>query len=177
MPNTLQEFQVGQKVYIPDILSQLQSGLSHLTPGSEAPPNGGIANNYGNLEININCNYHGKVNCAPVAFMQFQDQGLDIHVIFYEIRNRDGSSGWLVVYDFDSQQRNGPYAYPRLVANPTGPFDLTIDTRANATFQKIKPYAVSLMTLDFINAINTLITSGNVPDPLNDGSMIVAGAP
>ena len=109
--------------------------------------------------------------------MQFQDQGSDIHVVFYEIRNKDGSSGWLVVYNNDSKQFTGGRAYLRLVDNLTKPFDLDIEIGANATYQQYYPYAAALMTPDFVTAINTMLKTGIVPDSLNNGSMIAPGNP
>ena len=176
MPKTLQEFPSGTKADIPNVLAKLRAGSSHLTAGSEAPYIAPMVSSpSGEAHVSIECNANGQINCAPVAFMQFQEQGLDIHIIFWEIRNSDGSQGFLVAYTYDSQQYNGPFGYPRLVANPTGQSYLDIRTGVATKFHARRSYDLSLLAQPgFIEEIESFISTGNISNGLTN--MIVPGS-
>jgi hypothetical protein len=168
-PPTLKDFPQGQKIYIPDVVTQILRN-NHLTPGSKAPNISPKASAGGGEEhFIIECNDDKDINCFPEAFMQIQMQGIDVHLVFHSIRNKDGTVGIIIEYIFDSTQLNGPFGYPRLIANQNKPHEIFLQTGISTQWQKDVPFEVSLLTPEFLNAINELIATGNIPKALYQG--------
>ena len=164
-PPSLEQFPWGEKTKLLDYIAWLRTQPSHLTPGSTEPSvSETVSNTFtGAAHVGIGCNENGIINCAPVAFLQFKDQGLDIHVIIWEIRNRDGSRGYLVNYFQDPQQVHGEQYYLDILAEPNGRHGLTISMGVPYAAQAIQTYKTSLITQAYKDFIAEWRSSGNIP--------------
>jgi hypothetical protein len=120
---TLEQFtEIGSTADISKIIAYLRSQQSLLTEGSE-PINTGIAQ--GN-DVGVECNLHGDINCAVAASVKVMDQGQWRWLSIIELRNEDGSRGYLTGYIYDGVEQTGTKAYERMVANPSGWFILLV---------------------------------------------------
>jgi hypothetical protein len=169
IPNTPKEFKTSSgredAFALMDYLD-VHPELSHLTPGSEAPLiSSQLTNPSGEGHFVINCNANGTVNCAPEAFMQFNEQGIDVHVIIWGIRNGDGTTGYFAQYIYDSFQFGYINDYNRLIADPFGYHDIMIHVGLTDDAQKRYPYTVFLFQQPGYNAaIQWLIDNKIVPE-------------
>ena len=163
-PPSLEQFPWGEKTKLLDYIAWLHTQPSHLTPGSTEPyVSETVSNtNTGEAHIEVRCNENGIINCALAAFLQFKDQGLDIHVVIWEIRNRDGSSGYLVYY-IDSQQKHGDLYYSKILAGIAGRNGFGITMGEPYAVQAIQTYSTSLITQEFKGFIADWRNTGNIP--------------
>jgi hypothetical protein len=174
MPKTLQEFKLGTKADIPNILAKLKAGPSHLTEGSPPPEIGQALHNTdtGESYFNIICNKGGGINCAPAAYMQLSEQGIDPHIVIWEIRNRDGSRGYFSRYMYDSFQQPYPKVYEYLLAHPINSNPMQIHIALSAHLQSIDPYDVFLLQQPGYGDVEQWPVTGNVPKSIQNGLIL-----
>ena len=152
---------------IPAILDYLASQPSLLPPGSKAIEISQISHNSssGESHFAILCNYGGEINCVPAASVQIAEQGIDPHIIIWEVRNKDGSRGYFPLYMYDSYQDHYIFGYQDLVANPFGSFDKMIQTGLTADAMTRYAYTVFLFQQPgYIEAVQQWIDTGIVPE-------------
>lgn len=166
---TLEQFTLVDRADIPDIIDYLASQPSLLPPASKAielstigPPS-----RSGESHFSILCNYRGEINCVPAASIQIAEQGIDPHIIIFELRNKDGSRGYIPLYMYDSYQYYYIFGYQRLVANPFGSYDKMIQTGLTADAMTRYAYTVFLFQQPgYLEAVQQWIDTGNVPEAL-----------
>jgi hypothetical protein len=171
---SLDQFPAGKKEDISNYIAYLRSHPSLLTPGSLAPDISQIvSSSSGEAHFVVNCNMEGVVNCAPAATFQFSEQingqTIDVHIIIWEMRNRDGSRGYLVEYNYDHSQFRGPKEYPRIVSNPSRPKEFIVDVGVARSVQGEYSYMMSLFQQPgFMKTMQQWIDTGNIPEEMYD---------
>jgi hypothetical protein len=167
---TLDQFPLVDKADIPDFIEFLSAQDSLLDPDSLAPAILPVVHNAsGEAYFTIECNSGGLINCAPAASFQIADQGLDVHIILWEIRNKDGSRGYLANYFYDSVQYADQNAYQRLVALPLISRDYIVITGVAGQYQAAFPYVMSLFQQDgYMQVIQEWINTGNIPQAMEN---------
>ncbi len=171
---TLAEFPAGVKADIPKYIAYLRSQPSLLTPGSPAAEVGQIVGTPpGASHFTVNCNWDEMVNCAPAAAFQFYEQvngkTIDPHIIIWEIRNSDGSRGYMMKYHYDSTMGDEGYEYPQIVADPTMSKTFTINTGVDPRAQERLSYIMFLLTQPgFMDAVQQWIATGIMPPELEN---------
>jgi hypothetical protein len=167
---TLGKFSLVEKADIPSIIDYLRSQPSLLTQDSPAPPISQIVHSKsGEAHFSVSCNFGGIINCAPAASIQIAEQGLDVHIIIWEIRNSDGSRGHIVKYMYDSLQYNPIYGFERLVADPLGSYDMLIHAVVPTESQGSYPCTTFLLQQSgFPEAIQQWIDTRIIPEAFKD---------
>jgi hypothetical protein len=165
---TLEQFPVVDKSDIPAIIDYLRSQPSVLTPDSPAPKLVHMLKSpTGQGYFTGWCNADGLINCAPAASIQIKDQGIDPHILIWEIRNTDGSRGYLVDYYTDSYQFVMKKTYKGLVDHPGSTFYMQVNTGFETGLQHLYPYAMSLFQQPgYVEALQQWIDTGNIPEAL-----------
>jgi hypothetical protein len=171
---TLDQFTKVSKNEFPVIMDYLASQTSFLTLGSPAPYITQVFHpRSGEDYFLVECNTAGIVNCAPAASVQIQEQGLDIHIIIWEIRNRDGSSGYVSQYIYDSFQRRDTGVYTGLLSDPFGYYVLIIHTSQSNDMPGKNTYALDLSDQPgFQDAVKKWIASSMVPEEFQNGLIV-----
>jgi hypothetical protein len=112
--------------------------------------------------------------------MQFQDQGIDVHVVVWSIRNRGGTIGYFSQYVYDSVEFNTNISNieDQMLAKPYGDFNNygTIFLYISITPDKIVwwPHRDAFSKVPgYMDALNELIETGIVPKALRKSIIII----
>jgi hypothetical protein len=150
---------------ISKIIADLRSQPSLLTDGSE-PIHTSVAQNN---SVAFSCNGSGEINCAVAASVKVKDQGLWRWLYIIELRNSDGTRGYLTGYGYDGVERRGTEGYKRMIASPTGPIIYAILREITPPFDKQYPYeAFNTQKPGIQELIEKFLQSQIVPPGLED---------
>jgi hypothetical protein len=166
----LDQFPIVEKADIPSYIEYLRTQPSLLNPDSPSPlilPI--VVGSSGESYFTVECNEDGLVNCVPVASLQIAEQGLDIHIILWEIRNQDGSRGYLADYFYDSFQFTNLKSFERLVAYPDITRDYLVITDIGPDLKAFNPYILTLFQQPgYLQVNQEWIDTGNIPEALEN---------
>lgn len=167
---TLEQFTKVNRSDIRTIIDYLASQQSLLAPGSKAIEISQILrSSSGEAHFAIACNLNGAVNCAPAASIQISEQGIDPHIIIWEVRNKDGSRGYISQYIYDSFQHSYTNWYEYLVTNPLDSGVRSFHVGITSDTQTRYAYTVTLFQQPgFLEAVQQWIDTGNIPEVFKD---------
>jgi len=160
---TLEQFtEIGSTADISKIIARLRSQPSLLTEGSDPIWTSVAQGN--SVAVGCNANYDKIINCAVAASVKVFDQGQWRWLYIVELRNSDGSRGYLTGYIYDPVDQNGTKPYERMVANPTEPFVFLI--RRDIVFHPYEEYNKHRPGVSEL--IEQLLQTQTVPPALED---------
>jgi hypothetical protein len=156
--------ELQSKADLVTLVAYLHSQPSLLTDGSKAWIIGVGQNN----SLTISCAMKGDVNCAVAASVKVMDEGYWRWINILEIRNRDGSRGYLLGYFFDGIEQSGLEDYIQLCQDPSVE-DFSIYRSLSALEQTKYPYAMYLLQQPGnADLLEKFRTTGNIPSELED---------
>jgi hypothetical protein len=172
VPPSVDQFPVGQKTDIPNIIAALHDGPSLLSANAKpVTPSPMVNESNGNRHFGVSCNYNGMINCAPAAFIQYVDTlhgtPYTVDIVILELKtNNEDNRGYIAEYIYGNDI---PWKlrFDHWSKNPNDPFDIIINVAMSQTYQATYPYFYSLtQQVGLLEAINTWITKGIISSDL-----------
>lgn len=161
---------------IPAIISDLRSKPSLLADADNPVP---IQVFQGARFIGVTCNAD-VVNCEVAASAKVLDEGHWAHLIFIEVRNADGSRGYLTGFIYDGLEFFSP-GYFQLLLNdphPTGAFCLRQglgDPKYEAELAQKLPYSNHLLHQpDYQELLSEALETGTIPAQLESTIILLS---